>query len=127
MSLFGALRLIGPLDAAAFLEQPDDHLDWNAVLSGADVVCTHPTSNEFHRPLALFTSRGLRDALTASGLVVETIGTSDPFVPEYLRLPRIDQSATASEALLSLEVSAWAQPGLVDGGGHLVAVARKPD
>ena len=125
MSLLGALRLIGPLDAASFLETRDDHLDWKTVLAGADVVLTNPTSNEFHRPMALFTSRGLRDALTVAGLEVELIGTSDVFVPEYSQIPRLSASSRAAETLIELEVAMYDQPGLVDAGGHLIGVARK--
>ena len=126
MSLFGALRLVGPLDAASFLETRDDHLDWSAVLAGADVICTKPTSNEFHRPLALFTSRGLRSALLDARLDVEQIATSDALVPEYSQIPRIAASPRATEALIALEVAMYDQPGLVDAGGHLLGVARKP-
>jgi 2-polyprenyl-3-methyl-5-hydroxy-6-metoxy-1,4-benzoquinol methylase len=125
MSLLGALRLVGPLDAAAFLESPDDHLDWTAVLAGADVTCTNPTSNEFHRPLALFTSRGLRFALSEAGLHVETLATCDALLPEFQKVPRITESPRAAAALLALEVAVSEQPGLVDAGGHLLAVARK--
>lgn len=47
-SLFGTLRLVGPLDAQTFLEQPDTHVDWQAVLSGSGVVYTRLSSSEFH-------------------------------------------------------------------------------
>lgn len=126
MSLLGALRLIGPLDAASFLETRDDHLDWSAVLAGADVICTKPTSNDFHRPLALFTSRGLRSALLDANLDVEQIATSDALFPEYSHIPRIAESPRAAEALIELEVAMYDQPGLVDAGGHLLGVARRP-
>jgi 2-polyprenyl-3-methyl-5-hydroxy-6-metoxy-1,4-benzoquinol methylase len=125
MSLLGALRLIGPLDAASFLETRDDHLDWKTVLAGADVICTNPTSNEFHRPMALFTSRGLRAGLTDAELDVELIATSDVFVPEYSQIPRLSASQPASEALIELELAMYDQPGLVDAGGHLIGVGRK--
>lgn len=124
MSLLGALRLVGPLDAAAFLETPDAHLDWDAVLAGADTIYTKPGSNEFHQPLVLFTAAGLRQALVAAELDVETIATSDPLLPEFLHVPRIAASPQATAALMALELAVSEQPGLVDAGGHLLGVAR---
>jgi 2-polyprenyl-3-methyl-5-hydroxy-6-metoxy-1,4-benzoquinol methylase len=126
MALYGTMRLVGPLDAAAVLETVEKHLDWDALLSGANIVYTDPTSSEFHRPLALFTSRGLRDVLTTAGLEVETIATSDALIPEYLQVPRISDSPRASAAITSLEIALATQPGLVDAGAHMIAVARKP-
>lgn len=125
-SLFGVMRLVGPLDAAAVLETTNDHLDWSAVLSAAGVVCTKPTSPEFHQPLALFTSAGLRAALVQLGLDVEVLATANPFLPEFLSVPKIAASERAAQTLVELEVALCEQPGLVDAGGHLLAVARKP-
>ena len=125
MSLLGALRLIGPLDAASVLETWEQHLDLDAVRAGADVIYTNPTSNEFHRPLALFTAQGLRNALARAGLRVETVAASDPLVPEYLQIPKITASPEASAALIALEVALSERPGLADAGGHIIAVARK--
>ena len=127
MSLLGALRLIGPLDAASVLETWVQHLDLDAVRAGADIICTVPTSNEFHRPLVLFTAAGLRSAMKAAGLVVETIAASDPLVPEYLQIPKITASPDASAALIALEVALCERPGLADAGGHIIAVARRDD
>jgi ubiquinone/menaquinone biosynthesis C-methylase UbiE len=126
MSLFGAMRLLGPLDAATVLETANEHLDWAAVLSGAGVICTRPTSKEFHQPLALFTSTGLRTALVELGLEVEVLATASPFLPEFLAVPKISASECATQTLMDLEVALCEQPGLVDAGGHLLAVARKP-
>jgi len=126
MSLFGAMRLLGPLDAATVLETANEHLDWAAVLSGAGVICTRPTSREFHQPLALFTSTGLRAALVELGLEVEVLATASPFVPEFLAVPKISASERAAHTLMDLEVSLCEQPGLLDAGSHLLAVARKP-
>jgi 2-polyprenyl-3-methyl-5-hydroxy-6-metoxy-1,4-benzoquinol methylase len=125
MSLYGALRLIGPLDAPGVLETFDAHLDWNAVLSGADVVLTRPGSAEFHQPLALFTSDGLRRVLHAAGLQVESLASANPLLPQFSRVPKIAESKAASDALEKLEVALCDRPGLVDAGGHLIAVARR--
>ena len=126
MSLFGALRLLGPLDAATMLETANDHLHWDAVLSAAGVICTRPTSTEFHQPLALFTSVGLRAALVELGLEVRALASANPFLPEFLPVPKIAASERAAQTLVDLEVALCEQPGLVDAGGHLLAVAVKP-
>lgn len=126
MSLLGAMRLLGPLDAATVLETANDHLDWSSVLSGAGVICTEQTSTEFHQPLALFSSAGLRAVLTELGISVETCAAANPFLPEFLSVPKIAASERASRILIDLEVALCEQPGLVDAGGHLIAVGRKP-
>lgn len=126
MSLFGAMRLLCPLDAANVLETVNDHLDWSQVLSGTGVVLTKPESTEFHQPLALFSSAGLRAALVDVGLTVETFAAANPFLPEFLPVPKIAASEGASQTLIDLEVALCEASGLVDGGGHILAVARKP-
>ena len=125
VSLFGTLRLVGPLDADAFLELPDAHVDWQAVLSDAGVVYTRPGSPEFHQPLVLFTSGGLRQALEQVGLQVVEMAAANPVVSEGAQIPRITASAQASAALTALEVALCNRPGLVDTGEHLLAVAFK--
>jgi ubiquinone/menaquinone biosynthesis C-methylase UbiE len=127
MSLFGAMRLLGPLDAAGVLETVNDHLDWSDVLSGAGMIYTKPRSTEFHQPLALFSSTGLHAVLAELGLRVETCAAANPLLPEFLQVPTIAASERASQTLIDLEVALCEQPGLVDGGGHLLAVARKPN
>jgi hypothetical protein len=118
------MRLVGPLDAAAVLETIDDHLDWPALLSGADVVYTRPGSKEFHQPLALFTSSGLRSALEDAGLRVEVMASANAIVPQFLRVPMITDNPVAAAKLEQLEVMVADYPGLVDAGGHLIAVTR---
>jgi hypothetical protein len=107
------------------MESIDQHLDWQAILSGDDVVYTRSGSTEFHQPLALFTSAGLRAAVESAGLHVESLAAANTIVPQYLRIPNINASATASAELEKLEIQASVFPGLVDAGGHLIAVARR--
>jgi SAM-dependent methyltransferase len=126
MSLYGTLRLAGPLDAAAVMEAIDEHIDWQGVLSGADIVFTRAGSPEFHQPLALFTSAGLRAALEGAGLRVEALASANPLLPVYSRIPRIADSAVAAAAFIDLERAVCDRPGLVDSGGHMIAVARRP-
>ena len=125
-SLLGNLRLVGPYDGLAFLEQPDTHLDWQAILSGAGAVCTRPGSDEFHQPLVMFTSDGLRQALEKAGLQVIEMAAANPVVSEGAHIPGIESSAQASAALTALELALCTKPGLVDTGEHLLAVACKP-
>jgi 2-polyprenyl-3-methyl-5-hydroxy-6-metoxy-1,4-benzoquinol methylase len=125
MSLYGAMRLLGPLDAAQVVESIDQHLDWQQVLGGADIVLTRAGSKEFHQPIALFTSRGLSAALTAEGLRIERLASANPIFTQYMKVPQIEASTAASDQLMALEVAACEQPGLVDAGGHLIAVARR--
>ncbi len=125
-SLFGTLQLIGPLDGHTFLELPDSHIDWKAVLSGAGVVYTRPGSPEFHQPLVLFTSHGLRQALELVNLQVVELAAANPVVSEGAQIPRITASSQATAALTALEAALCNWPGLVDAGEHLLAVACKP-
>lgn len=126
MSLHGTLRLAGPLDAAAVLARLDDHLDLPAALAGDDVVFTRPGSPEFHQPMALFTSEGLRAALSGAGLAVEAIASANPLLPYFQNVPRIAEQTEAETALRQLELAACECPGLRDAGGHIIAAARRP-
>ncbi len=125
IALYGTLRLVGPLDAVAFLTGLDDHVDPSALLAGDDVVFTRPGSPEFHQPLALFTSEGLRAALTDAGFAVEVIASGNPLLPYFQNVPRIIEQPEAENALRQLELAACECPGLRDAGGHIVAAARR--
>jgi SAM-dependent methyltransferase len=125
-SLFGNLRLLGHYDDCSFLETPDAHMDWEAVLSGRGVIYTRPGSPKFHQPFVFFTSEGLRRALEQAGLQVIEMAAANPVVSERVQIPRITASAQASAALTALEVAICNKPGLVDTGEHLLAVADKP-
>lgn len=126
MSLYGVLRLAGPLDAATVLESMDDHIDWQSVLAGADVVYTRPGSVEFHQPLALFTSAGLKRVVTEAGLLVETVAAANVILPVYTPVPKFEGSSEAADVVQKLELVVCDYPGLLDAGGHLLAVARRP-
>jgi SAM-dependent methyltransferase len=124
MSLYGTLSLTGPLDAADFLAHADEHLDVAAVLAGDGVVYTRPGSREFHQPLALFTSGGLRHAMRAARLGVVKMAAANPLLTEYERVPRIEESPEAAARLEQLEIAACQYPGLLDTGSHLIAVGQ---
>jgi 2-polyprenyl-3-methyl-5-hydroxy-6-metoxy-1,4-benzoquinol methylase len=124
-SLYGMIRMVAPADEQLFLEAPDLHLDWNAVLAGQDVVLTKPGSLEFHQPLALFSSAGLKRILEQVGLQVVEMAAAAPVVSQATPIPRISGSEQASAALAELEMVLCNKPGLIDSGEHLLAVAVK--
>ena len=124
-SLYGSYRLIGPYDGVDALMPPEEHIDWQAMLTGADVLLSNPESNQFHQRMALFTSSGLRRSLEAAGLQVVEMATSNPVVSEGAQIPKISASEEASSALTELELALCTRSGLLDAGEHLIAVARK--
>ena len=124
-SLNGTLRLLGPLDAHAFLEQANDHIDWEAVHRHEGVVYTRPDSPEFHQPLVMFSSEGLRACLTQAGFEINMMASSNPILQAGNKIPRITDIEQASSTLTDLEVALYTCPGLVVTGEHLIAVARK--
>ncbi len=125
-ALYGTLRMVGPLDAAAAMTRIEEHLDWQGLLEGAGVVLTRIGSSEFHQPMALFSSRGLENALSDAGFELLELATSNPLVPEVVQLPEISANPKAAARLADLEVALCQVPGLVDAGEHLIAAARKP-
>ncbi len=124
-SIYGTLRLVGPYDGLTFLENPDAHVEWQAVLAGAGVVYTRAGSGEFRQPWVLFTAEGLRQVLEKAGLSVVALATSNPVVSEGAQIPNITKNLAAAEALTALELALCDRPWLVDSGEHLLAVARK--
>ena len=124
-SLFGTLRLVGPLDARDFIRSADCHLDWKAVLSGEQIVYTKSGSPEFHQPMVLFTSVGFLSVLEDAGLTVIEMASSNPIVPSFTAISSIAESVGASAELERLELTACKAPGLLDAGEHLIAVAKK--
>ena len=125
-SLYGTLRLVGPYDGVAFLEAPDTHVDWHAVLSGAGVAYSRPGSTQFHQPMVLFSSAGLRQALERVGFQVVEMAAANPVVSEGTQIPKITANSQAAEALTALELALCTWPGLVDTGEHMLAVVNKP-
>jgi len=126
MSLYGTMRLIGPLDHAPFLEEWERHFPAGEVTETADVVLSVADSEEWHLPMAVFSSRGLRRMLEEAGLEVRRLATANPLVSIGTPLEDIEDSDVASARLMDLEVMLSDQPGLVDTGEHLIALARKP-
>lgn len=126
MSAWGTLHLVGPLDADTALAGIQDALDLPALLAGDGVVLTRPDSPEFHQPIALFTSDGLRAALNGAGLQVEAMACSNPLLVPMQPVPRIAGSPAANDMMRRLELAACEHPGLLDAGGHILAAARRP-
>jgi 2-polyprenyl-3-methyl-5-hydroxy-6-metoxy-1,4-benzoquinol methylase len=128
MSLWGSLMLAGTLDAEAFLREMEDHLPWLPEMPPPrdGVLLTVPSSNEFHLPMALFSSAGLRAALESEGCSVQRMAAANPVSRAGLPLAHIGASEAAERRLIALETALCEVPGLVDAGEHLVAVARTP-
>jgi SAM-dependent methyltransferase len=124
-ALYGTMRLIGPHDALAFSQKPHDHLDWQALLSGRDVVLTRIGSPEFHQPMVLFNARGLTAALHNAGLETLELATANPLIPEGAVLERVSQDTASARHLEELEIALCQCPGLIEAGEHLIAAARR--
>ena len=126
MSLYGTMRLLGPLDQPHFVVDADVHLPWDQALAPGRFVLTNPDSPEFHQPIALFTAAGLRATLADVGFALERMATSNPLIPAFMRLPRFAGSPAGEDRLRELEVAISERPELLDAGEHLIALARKP-
>ena len=124
-ALYGTMRLIGSLDAVAFAERPNNHLDWQGLLHGRNVMLTTNGSPEFHQPMALFNSVGLAAALKDAGLETVELATSNPLVSIGSAMDRVSQNAASAKHLEELEIALCQCPGLIEAGEHLIAVARK--
>jgi len=127
MSLFGVFRMLASLDAAGAFGEIASQPDLREVFTGADVVYTPMDSRYHHAPMALFSSRGLRTAISAAGLEVLTMASANPILSKGARAPQIEGDSGAAERLRDLELFACEYPGLLDAGVHLIAVARRPD
>lgn len=125
MSLWGTLMLAGSLDASDFLERMALHVPWTGEGASPEVLLTVPGSDEFHLPMALFSSVGLRRLLESRGCEVLHLAAANPVSRIGLPLERVGASPEASARLLELEWRMCELPGVVDCGAHLIAVARK--
>jgi SAM-dependent methyltransferase len=125
MSLWGILMLAGPLDATNFLARMGEHLAWDVREPPPGVVLTQPGSDEFHLPMALFSSAGLRHAMESAGCEVLRMAAANPISRAGLPLANVSADEVSSARLTGLELAMCEQPGVVDSGEHLLAVARK--
>ena len=125
-SLYGPMRMVGTLDAGDFVATIDRHLDWPGLAGGADVVQTTTGSPEFHQPMALFTTAGLKRALEDQGFLLLEQATSNPTLAVGSTTPKIDANPQAEARLIEVEVALCQRPGLLDAGEHLIAVGSRP-
>ncbi len=126
MSLLGTFHLISSLDAADFLENIEDHVEWTRGSTFPDILYSKPGSNEWHAPMTLYTSTYLQGLLEGMGCnVVQTAATNTITSGEF-KLPRIAESPEAVETLIELEKSFCSRPGVTDMGQHILVVARTP-
>jgi len=63
----------------------------------------------------------------ASDTMLTHPGSSEFHQPITLNIPNTAASALASDRLVELEVALCEEPGLVDAGGHLIGVGRRPE
>ena len=113
------------MDAVGFADSVNDHLEWESLLDGEDIVLTRIGSSEFHQPMALFTSQGLSRAMEDAGLEVLELATSNPTVAMGSNIPNVSESLTAEGHLTQLEIALCQKPGLIDAGEHLIAAGRR--
>lgn len=123
-SLWGTFMLAGTLDADGFLLEIERHIPWTGGPL-PDVVLTAPGSDEFHLPMALFSSTGLARLLADRACEVERLAAANPISRPGLPLERVSASPAAEARLLQLEMELCERPGAVDSGTHLLAVARR--
>ena len=126
MSLLGTFHLVSTLDAANFLENIEDHVEWTRGSPFPDIIFSKPGSPEWHAPMTLYTSTYLRGLLEEMGCdIVETAATNTITSGEF-KLLRIAESPVAIETLIELEKSFCSRPGVTDMGQHILVAARTP-
>jgi len=126
MSLLGTFHLVSTLDAASFLENIEDHVEWTRGSPFPDIIFSKPGSPEWHAPMTLYTSTYLRGLLEEMGCdIVETAATNTITSGEF-KLLRIAESPVAVETLIELEKSFCSRPGVTDMGQHILVAARTP-
>lgn len=125
MSLLGTLTLAGTLDSTNFLERMASHLDWLPPAALPPYALTLPESDEFHLPMALFTSGYLREMCRDAGCEVLAMAAANPISRLGLPLQNVTSSPVAASQFQSLELAMSRAPGMVDAGSHIVVAARK--
>ena len=125
MSLLGTYHLISAFDAEGFLRNIRDHVEWDPATPFPEVLNSRVGSPEWHAPMTLYTSVGLRELLQRNGCTVVEVASTNTITSSYWKgLDKIDASPEARDMLIRLEREFCNKPGLVDMGEHLVAVAR---
>ncbi len=127
MSLLGTFHLISTLDAADFLENIEDHMEWKRGTPFPDILYSRPGSREWHTPMTLYTSTYLRGLLEGMGCNVVEAAATNTITSGEFNTPRIAESPEAVEALIELEKLFCSRPGVTDMGQHVLVVARTPE
>lgn len=126
MSLLGTFHLISTLDAADFLVNIEDHVEWRRGSPFPEIMHSRPGSPEWHAPMTLYTSTYLRGLLEGMGCSVVEMAATNTITSGEFNMPRIADSLEAVEALIELEKSFCSHPGVTDMGQHVLVVARTP-
>jgi ubiquinone/menaquinone biosynthesis C-methylase UbiE len=125
MSLLGTFHTISTFDDDDFLENIENHVEWSPTTVFPEYINSKIGSYEWHAPMTLYTSRGLKELLESKGLRMEEVAATNTITSSYFRgLDKITSNPKAAEMLLRLEREFCVKPGLVDMGEHLIAVAR---
>ena len=128
MSLYGTFHLIGALDAANFLENISEHVEWDPDTPFPEVMNSRVGSDEWHAPMTLYTSSYMRKILETENCNVVEMASTNTITSSYGKgLEKISTSKQGFEMLLRLEKQFCLRPGLVDMGEHLISVARTPE
>ena len=125
MSLWGTHMLVGSLDAEHFLATAEQHVPWPGLLAAPGIVLTVPGSDEFHLPMALFSSTALRAEIEGRRFDVLRMAAANPISRIGLSLERVAANEEAAARLEALELAMCEHPGLVDSGEHLIVVGQK--
>lgn len=125
MSLLGSFHLISSFDDNGFLTNITDHVEWDPNTPFPDVMNSKGLV-EWHAPMTLYTSIGLKQLIESTGCKVVEIASTNTITSSYQRgLDKISANPDAVKMLLRLEREFCTKHGLVDMGEHLIAVAIK--
>jgi len=126
MSLLGTFHLISSFDAASFLINIRNHVEWDPNTSFPEVLYSKGLE-EWHAPMTLYSSKGLRELIEKAGGRVVEFASTNTITSTYHGLEKISDNPEAIKMLLRLEREFCTKPGLVDMGEHIIAAAIKLD
>jgi hypothetical protein len=127
MSFLGTFHLISYFDAVQFLEQIEEHTEWDPSTPLPDYLNSRVGSNEWHAPMTLYTSEYLRKFCMEHNCEVLEIAAANTITSAYWGgLEKIGASPRATEMLIKLEKEFSTRPGVVDMGQHIIIATRTP-
>ena len=124
MSLLGTFHLISAFDSSNFLTNIKNHIEWDPSTSFPEVLYSKG-SEEWHAPMTLYSSKGLRELIEGAGGRVVEFASTNTITSSYHGLENISANSEAVKMLLRLEKEFCTKPGLIDMGEHIIAAAIK--